>query len=123
MDFLDAREVFDSRDVTDAILAAEQEINDDPHPDEYVQEREELEMLQDIEQQGLDAFGSEWHSGVTLVREDYFEEYAQEFVEEVGDIDTSSWITNYIDWERVARDMRIDYSCITIDGEDYWGRA
>jgi len=60
----------------------------------------------------------------TLISEDTFEDYAQEYVEDFGLIpDTlSDLIKTNIDWAGVANDLRSDFSSVTLDGVDYLHR-
>ena len=72
---------------------------------------DEIVTITDIEKLE-DEIGSEWEYGVTLIEEDDFEEYCEEFVTDCGYIskDTPSLITNNIDWSGIADDMKQDYS-------------
>lgn len=66
---------------------------------------------------------SDWEHGAQLIRDSYFETYAQELAEEIGAISGSEgWPLNCIDWEKAARELRMDYSGIDFDGETYWVR-
>lgn len=60
----------------------------------------------------------------TLISEDTFEDYAQEYVEDCGMIPEglSDLIKTNIDWAGVATDLRSDYSSVTLDGVDYLHR-
>jgi antirestriction protein len=60
----------------------------------------------------------------TLISEDTFEDYAQELVEDLGMIPEglSDLIKTNIDWDGVAKDLRSDYSSVTLDGVDYLHR-
>ena len=57
-----------------------------------------------------------------LIRESYWSEYAREFVDDTTDINKDSWLYNYIDWNRVTEDMKMDYSVYTFRGITYYGR-
>lgn len=63
--------------------------------------------------------GDSCEDGVTIIHNDYFEEYTRELLEECGYIpkDFPSWIK--IDWEATAKNVEVDYSVVTYDGEDY----
>ena len=62
----------------------------------------------------------EWPHGLTLIRDSYFETYAQELAEDIGALEKCDhWPTTCIDWERAARELQQDYSMVVIDGEDY----
>jgi len=63
----------------------------------------------------------DWYP-VTLVRDSYFVEYAQELVEECFEMpkDLPSFIE--IDWKATARNIRVDYGSVEFDGVTYWYR-
>jgi hypothetical protein len=84
---------------------------------EYGQELRNLETLRD------DCDTSEWKDGVQLIRDTYFEDYAQELAEDIGAINrNSTWPNNCIDWEEAASQLQQDYSSVQFDGVDYWFR-
>jgi len=59
--------------------------------------------------------------GVTLIHEDFFEEYAEEFAMEIGAINRDmSWPANCIDWTKAARFLKIDYTEVDFDGETFY---
>lgn len=64
---------------------------------------------------------SDWNYGVTFILDEYFETYAKEFMNDVGGIPEN--LEPYIDWEKLASDLRCDYSCIEVDGNTYWVRS
>lgn len=71
-----------------------------------------------------DDIGSEWKYGVQLIREDCFEEYAQELAEDLGLISRDmDWPSYCIDWERAARDLQMDYTSVEFDGFTWLYRA
>lgn len=112
---------FDSREIIDRIAALEDEftnddgelqINDPDTLDEYAQ-------LKDI----ADEIGDEAAYGVTLIREDYFEDYARELAEDIGAIDAdAAWPNNYIDWGAAAEALQMDYTSIEIQDTTYFYR-
>lgn len=59
-----------------------------------------------------------------LIAEDYFGEYAKQFVEDLGMLPAglSDIISNNIDWDGVAADLLHDYTSVRLDGEDYYIR-
>lgn len=69
--------------------------------------------------------GEEFQYGVHLIEEKDFTEYCQQFEEDCGYIgrDLPTWITNNIDWDGVADDLRVDYSEIDYQGVSYLYRA
>ena len=66
----------------------------------------------------------DYRHGEALIRDGYFEEYAQELAEDIGTVDRRrSWPVNCIDWSAAADALKADYSCVAWAGEDYWIRA
>jgi hypothetical protein len=96
--------------------------------DEYQQE---LDDLNGLDTDGREAFGREdWESGVTLINDDYFQEYAEELAYDIGAIDRDAgWPLGCIDWEQAAEELQMDYMSIEFasqyysDQQTYWGRA
>ena len=71
----------------------------------------------------IDAGIEDWEFGATLIRDDYFQEYAQELAEDCGLIpDGLAWPLTCIDWEHAARELKYDYMSYTFDGDTYWVR-
>ena len=66
---------------------------------------------------------SDWRHGETLIRDGYFEEYAQDLAEDLGMDKDQPWPYSCIDWKKAAEELQQDYSLITFDGEDYWIRG
>lgn len=67
-----------------------------------------------------------WRHGETLIRDSYFEEYAQDLAEEIGATDSNAargWPLNCIDWEQAARELKMDYTSADFDGVTYWYRG
>jgi len=94
-------------------------VEDDDILDE--EEREELTSLRAICEEG-DSF-ADWTYGCTLIRESYFTEYAQELAEDIGAISSDAqWPLSYIDWDRAADALKMDYSTIEVEGTTYYGR-
>lgn len=109
-------DIIDSRDVNERIKELEDydELLDD--------ETEDLKILKELQGEG-NSYCCDWQYGATLIRDSYFEEYAQDFAEDIGAINGDlSWPGNCIDWEEAAKELQIDYSCIDFDGVDYWIR-
>lgn len=70
-----------------------------------------------------EGYSGDWKYGATLVRDSYFETYAQEFAEEIGAIpDNAQWPCTCIDWEQAARELQMDYTSVEFDGVTYWVR-
>lgn len=80
-------------------------------------------LLDDLEGYGGD---HEWRGSwypITLVRDSYFKDYAQELAEDIGAINAdAAWPNNCIDWDQAARELRMDYGAAEFDGVTYWYR-
>ena len=83
------------------------------------QELQVLFTLQD------EASGSpDWRHGETLIRDSYFESYAQELAEDIGAISRDAgWPNNHIDWEAAAEALQQNYTSVEFDGVTYWIRS
>jgi hypothetical protein len=97
------------------------------HWSESTDEGAELNDLTNV-LDALEGMGSDeqwrgvWYP-VTLVRDSYFREYAQETAEDCGLItEGAGWPNNCIDWDQAARELRMDYSAIEYGGVTYWTR-
>lgn len=91
---------------------------------EEVQELATLtELLSDLAGSGGDEqWRGDWYP-VALIRDSYFQDYAQELAEDIGAINpAATWPNNCIDWGQAARELRIDYSAVEFDGVTYWYR-
>lgn len=66
----------------------------------------------------------DWTYGVQLIRDSFFEEYAQELAEDCGMLENcNSWPATCIDWGRAARELRQDYTAVEFAGITYWVRS
>ena len=82
----------------------------------------ELETLQSLASQA-EGYADDWRHGATLIRDSYFETYAQEFADDIGAVDrNASWPLTCIDWEQAARELQADYTSVEFRGITYWVR-
>lgn len=64
----------------------------------------------------------DWYP-IKLVRDDHFEEFAQEEAESLDLIKSDSrWPYTCIDWKQAAKELQQDYSSVEYDGITYWYR-
>lgn len=82
---------------------------------------EELTALRALASEGED-YAADWQHGATLVRESYWPTYAQELVEDVGDLPKSLPHYLVIDWEATADNLKVDYTEVDFDGVTYFVR-
>ncbi len=94
-----------------------------PVSDEYHDAHCELLALKALEAQA-EGYAADWHHGCcTLIRDSYFETYAQELAEDIGAIDkNASWPNTCIDWKMAARDLQMDYTAVEFGDVTYWVR-
>lgn len=96
-----------------------EDITEDAPTDE---ERQELESLRALASEAS-GYAADWEYGETLIRDSYFQTYAQELAEDCGMINAdATWPNDCIDWERAARELQMDYTSVSFAGVDYWIR-
>lgn len=110
----DKPNTIDSREILERIDELE---DDEGILDE--EDKDELTELRDVVEQ----LGSEAEYGMTLIREDYFEEYAEEYAVDIGAIPNDfQWPLYCIDWGQAARELKHDYTAVEFEGETYYYR-
>lgn len=119
------------RDLIARYEELEDELSDlDENSDNYTQGQEEdtiefteiKDILSDLAGYGGDEqWRGDWYP-VTLIHEDYFTEYCEDLIKDIGDLPRN--IPRYIeiDWESTAENIKQDYSYIEIDGKKYYYR-
>ena len=56
-----------------------------------------------------------------MIPADDFTDYAQELAEDIGAIDRDAkWPVYCIDWERAARELKMDYASVRVNGTTYY---
>lgn len=128
-------DVLDSRDIIERIEELQEERDDYmPHdPDEETTaaeawaveneaDAEELAALLALQEEA-EPYADDWQHGTTLIRDSYFETYAQELAEECGDMPGNlRWPLTCIDWKQAARELQQDYTSVTFARVTYWVR-
>lgn len=114
-------DVINSRDVIKAVEELEDLIADeDTTPEERAELKEELAPLKALANEASQ-YNEDWHHGETLIHDDYFENYARQFADDIGAIDTNaSWPLNHIDWESAADELKHDYVSVEFGDETFW---
>lgn len=118
-------DIIDVRD----IIARVEELETIPAPENGEPDNASEELitlmsyLDDLRGNGGDEqWRGDWYP-VTLIRDSYFKEYAQDLAEDIGAVeDGASWPNYCIDWDRAARELQFDYASVEIDGTTYWYR-
>lgn len=125
-----SQDIIDSRDVIARIEELESERTDiEGQPDnadtlaawdeDYGTELKALTALADE----AEGYAADWQHGEALIRDSYFQEYAQQLAEDIGAIDNNAkWPNTCINWDEAASELQQDYTSVTFDGVDYWIR-
>lgn len=90
---------------------AEIEPHKSEESDDYDEHTSLMAFLDEMKGNGGDhQWRGDWYP-VTVVRESYFKDYAQELAEEQDLIKADAhWPNNCIDWDQAARELKIDYT-------------
>ena len=111
-----SQDIIDSRDIIARIADLEDDVT------LSITEIDELEALKALAEQ-CKGYG-DWEHGEALIRDSYFEQYAQEMAENIGAIDHGArWPLSHIDWPAAADELRADYMEVDFDGEAYQMRT
>lgn len=91
--------------------------------DEIAEMREELKALNEFCQYS-EGYSGDWNSGATLIADDFFETYAEEYATELELVPNSDqWPSGYIDWKAAAEALQMDYTAVEDpDGNTWWVR-
>lgn len=103
MSYVDLRDIVEKRDTDDE------------------EECSTYELWKDaLEREGID-IEDQARNEPMMIPDDDFADYAQELAEDIGRIDRDvRWPYTCIDWEEAARELQQDYSCVEVDGTEYW---
>ncbi|MDV6975317.1 antirestriction protein ArdA [Mycobacterium intracellulare] len=134
MDIDNTQDIIDVRDIIERVEALEETSNGsvvdgsagdeyEGHEDDHEEYAELKALLDELRDNGGDErWRGDWYP-VTLIRDSYFKEYAQDFAEEIGAVPSEyTWPTSYIDWDAAVRDLKMDYTSVEYDGVTYWYR-
>jgi hypothetical protein len=126
MSYIDTRdlaaELAELQDRQDAVDAAAIEV---------AGEVDELDPLDEDEANRLaelrelaDEIGEEFPHGETMIPVAEFEEYAEEYAEDIGAIDrNASWPLSHIDWAAAAEELAQGYTEVEWEGTSYYVRT
>ena len=129
-DYIDlTADILDSRDILERYEELDDRANADESSDLFPpeplsdEEHDEYATLGDLLQEIRNNAEDTPQAGVALIADSYFEDYAREFAEDIGAVPRDAgWPTSYIDWERAADALKMDYTSIEADGRTFWVR-
>lgn len=86
---------------------------------------DELVAISEIEKLEDDIYSTEWEHGLELIEEDNFTEYCEDLVKDCGELpqELPHYIQDNINWEGVAKDLKVDYSEVNFRGLTYLYRT
>ena len=80
---------------------------------------EEYKTLQQLNEDG-ENYASDWIHGATLILDEHFVTYAEQLASDIGMVDDENSMSQYIDWEKFANDLKADYTEIDAACYEYW---
>lgn len=87
--------------------------------DPTITNEDKLEIKK-FDEECLSYFGEEWEeSQMSLINDFYFEEYAEDLFFDTYEVPED--IAGYIDLDKFARDLRYDYTIISLFAIDFYG--
>lgn len=111
-------DVIDPRDVIERI----EYLTNLPMDEITEDEESELTELTALAEEGSN-YAEDWSYGAPLIRDSYFQTYAQELADDLGLLThEDQWPYTCIDWEKAARELQQDYTEVQFDGVGYWVR-
>ena len=119
-DTLDVRNIIVRYEYLEAWSGGIDDALDDYEQQEIVQLKGLLDQLKGSG--GDKQWRGDWYP-LTLIRESYFTEYAEELAKDIGAISRDlEWPLDHINWEAAADELRIDYTEVDFDGVTYLTR-
>jgi hypothetical protein len=115
-------DLIDVRDIIERVEKLELEVDSNGEGEHISEWKALTAILYHIKGKGGDEqWRGDWYP-VTLIRDSHFTSYAREMLEDCGTIprDLPTWIE--IDWKATARNVKMDYTSVEIDGVTYWTR-
>ena len=107
--------------LTDVVDDYESELALDPEDrDEEIIEAIE-DFMAELGASDLDGFADIARDDPGLISDYGFEEYAEDFADDLGAIDSNAgWPLYHIDWKAAARDLKMDMMSVEYGGETWW---
>lgn len=106
-------ETYESRTFNEWLAAAQGDCDS-----EWQDDAKELAALEALQEEAA-SIASDWKYGEVLIHEDYFQDYCQEMVEDIGDLPKGLPSYIVVDWEATCRNLEQDYSHVDFDGVTY----
>lgn len=127
----DGDNMLDVRDIIERVEELESNLGDPEFQGSFGESAQDMEtelatltaFLETLKGNGGDEqWRGDWYP-VTLIRDSYFEDYAEELADDIGAIDSNqSWPLNCIDWKQAADELKQDYTSVELENVTYWAR-
>lgn len=115
-------DIIDIRDIIERFEELEDIFHDDVTDDEKDEFTQLQTILDDLKGNGGDEqWRGDWYP-VTLIRDSYYTEYAEELVKDIYNLPSDIPAFIEIDWVKTGENMLVDYSETEIDGTTYYYR-
>jgi hypothetical protein len=115
-------DIIDVRDIIARVEELEPEVAENGEGEHIAEWKTLTSILYELKGYGGDEqWRGDWYP-ITLIDESYFVEYVQEMLADCDAIPAN--IPDYvvIDWEATARNIKVDYSEVDIEGRTYFYR-
>jgi antirestriction protein len=113
-------DVLDLRDLSDRLDGLREQR--DAGEDMDAEDVDDLTALEALAEEFSD-FRAAAENEPTLVDEYYWQRYAEDYFGDVYGHEVPEFMQGYIDYERFARDLRMDYTAVELGGRTYYTRA
>lgn len=123
IDISNTADIIDSRDIIERIEELEAEYDAEAFETNLDDDEEaELLVLKCLAEEAENCCA--WADGETLIHDNYFTKYAEQYAEDIGAVGTEDqWPLSHIDWEAAAEDLKQDFSTVDYDGATYLVRS
>ena len=116
-------DIIDIRDIIERFEQLDHEVDKNGEGEHIAEWKNLSRIIASLEGLGGDEqWRGNWYP-VTLIRDSYFTQYAQELAEDIGAVKSDAqWPHTYIDWEHAAGELQYDYTAVDIGDLTYWTR-
>lgn len=120
-------DTLDTRDIIEYMEQLKSELKLAQDPTTKQERQKELDNLMSLKEQTINNSNKEkWETGIQLINNWYFQEFAENEGRETGGLSSKEvyqWPWYCVDWERATKDLKMDYFDVLYDDQIYWGIA
>jgi len=116
-DIINSHDIIERIEYLQSILDTTEEEAEDGYNNQLdPDESKELKFLKELRDEA-EYYCPDWKYGAGLIRDSYFTEYTEDLIKDCYNFSTPDFV--YIDWERTAKDVKMDYTTVNFNGVDY----